>query len=95
MRRAFSGTKSEVLRHVITISDRTSSYDGFQFHECVPLILRLMSKFEIDSIELGILHIHEPGRKFKTFTRQQLESFLDKNYVMDQVSSISIDLEIN
>lgn len=95
IRRAFSGTKSSVLRHVITISDRTSSYDGFQFHECVPLVLRLMSKFEIDQIELGILYIHEPGRKFKTFTRQQLESFLDKNYVMDQVSNISIDLEIN
>ncbi len=94
MRKGFSGTKSSLGQYVVVISDRTSSYDGFQFHECVPLVLRLMSKFEIDQIELGILHIHEPGRKFKTFTRQQLESFLDKNYVMDQISSISIDLEI-
>ncbi len=94
MRRGFSGTKSSVGQYVVVISDRTSSYDGFQFHECVPLVLRLMSKFEIDSIELGILNIHEPGRKFKTFTKDQLESYLDKNYVMDQVSNISISLEI-
>ncbi len=94
MRRGFSGTKSSFGQYVVVISDRTSSYDGFQFHECVPLVLRLMSKFEIDQIELGILNIHEPGRKFKTFTKNQLESYLDKNYVMDQVSNISISLEI-
>ncbi len=94
MRRGFSGTKSSVGQYVVVISDRTSSYDGFQFHECVPLVLRLMSKFEIDQIELGILNIHEPGRKFKTFTKDQLESYLDKNYLMDQVSNISISLEI-
>ena len=94
MRKGFSGTKSSFGQYVVVISDRTSSYDGFQFHECVPLVLRLMSKFEIDSIELGILNIHEPGRKFKTFTKDQLESYLDKNYVMDQVSNISISLEI-
>lgn len=94
MRKGFSGTKSSLGQYVVVISDRTSSYDGFQFHECVPLVLRLMSKFEIDQIELGILNIHEPGRKFKTFTKNQLESYLDKNYVMDQVSNISISLEI-
>lgn len=94
MRRGFSGTKSSVGQYVVVISDRTSSYDGFQFHECVPLVLRLMSKFEVDQIELGILNIHEPGRKFKTFNKQQLESYLDKNYLMDQVSNISISLEI-
>ena len=53
-----------------------------------------MSKFEIDSIELGILHIHRPSRNFKTFTREELESMSSGNYVMDTISNISITLEI-
>jgi hypothetical protein len=80
--------------YVIVIADKTTSYDGFQFHESIPLILRLMSKFEIDSIELGILHIHRPSRNFKTFTREELESMSSGNYVMDTISNISISLEI-
>jgi hypothetical protein len=94
MRKSFSGNKRSVGQYVVTLSDMSSSYDGFQFHEFVPLCLRLMSKFGVDSIELGILSIHSPSRQFKTFTKAQLESYLDKNYLMDQVSNISISLEI-
>ena len=94
MRKSFSGNKRSVGQYVVTLSDMSSSYDGFQFHEFVPLCLRLMSKFGVDSIELGILSIHSPSRQFKTFTKSQLESYLDKNYLMDQVSNISISLEI-
>ncbi len=94
MRRGFSGSKESKGQYVVVISDRTSSYDGFQFHESIPLILRLMSKFEVNIIELGILHIHVPSRKFKTFTREQLESMVSGNYVMDTISNISISLEI-
>lgn len=89
-----SGFKESKGQYVVTISDRTTSYDGFQFHECISLIFRLMSKFEVDSIELGILHIHQPVRKFKTFTKDQLTSIASGNYVMDTISSISISLEI-
>jgi len=96
MRRGFSGSKESKGQYVVVISDRTSSYDGFQFHESIPLILRLMSKFEVDIIELGVLYIHEPGRKFKTFTRDQLESMVSGNYhyLMNTISNISISLEI-
>jgi len=94
MRRGFSGSKESKGQYVVVISDRTSSYDGFHFHESIPLILRLMSKFEVDSIELGVLYIHGPGRKFKTFTRDQLESMVSGNYLMDTISNISISLEI-
>jgi len=89
-----SGFKKSEDLYVVVIADRTTSYDGFQFHESIPLILRLMSKFDVDSIELGILHIHHPGRNFKTFTRDQLESMSSGNYVMDTISNISISLEI-
>lgn len=88
------GDKELKSQYMVIISDKTPSYDGFQFHESIPLILRLMSKFEIDSIELGILHIHHPGRNFKTFTREELESMSSGNYVMDTISNISITLEI-
>jgi hypothetical protein len=81
-------------QYMVVIADRTSSYDGFQFHESIPLILRLMSKFDADSIELGIVYIHQPSRNFKTFTREQLESMASGNYVMDTISNISIALDI-
>ena len=93
-------------KHIV-ISDKTVTYSGFSFTEIVPLILRLMSRFEIDSIRLGIVFIARHNRDFETFTKDQLLSILNDGeteaffysepfylfYNKNSISNVSINLE--
>jgi len=93
-------------KHIV-ISDKTVTYSGFSFTEIVPLILRLMSRFEIDSIRLGIVFIYKHNRDFETFTKDQLLSILNDDeseaffysgpfylfYNKNSISNVSINLE--
>jgi hypothetical protein len=93
-------------KHIV-ISDKTETYSGFSFAEIVPLILRLMSRFEIDSIRLGIVFIGRHNRDFETFTKDQLLSILNDDeseaffysdpfylfYNKNSISNVSINLE--
>ena len=80
------------FKHVI-ISDKTETYSGFSFKEIVPTILRLMSRFEINSIRLGIVFIYNYKRDFQTFSKDQLLSMLDDDDLEDKISNVSINLE--
>ena len=93
-------------KHIV-ISDKTVTYSGFSFTEIVPLILRLMSRFEIDIIRLGIVFIAGYNRNFETFTKDQLLSILNDGeseaffysepfylfYNKNSISNVSINLE--
>lgn len=80
------------FKHII-ISDKTETYSGFSFKEIVPTILRLMSRFEINSIRLGIVFIYNYKRDFQTFSKDQLLSILDDDDLEDNISNVSINLE--
>jgi len=80
------------FKHII-ISDKTETYSGFSFKEIVPTILRLMSRFEINSIRLGIVFIYNYKRDFQTFSKDQLLSMLDDDDLEDKISNVSINLE--
>jgi len=76
--------------YIIMIDDKSSFYDGFQMSDVSPLILRLMSELETDSIVSGILFIGDPQRKNITLTKNDLV----KNSAFDSMSNLLFYIDI-
>ena len=83
--------KEKTEGFVVMISDQTETYDGFNFSESTDLLLRLMDLLTLETIELRINLIGEPGSKFRAYSREDIIGGIN----MDPISRLWIQFYIN